>query len=230
MMMGKLFFSTLGAVLAGASLLAACVGEDAPGLGASAGRRQGELDSPCFANGTCNPGLSCSVIKGTAQCAAPAAVDAAVVGLPSEDASAPDAPRSGPPICMFQTTKFPCGGMMPPLACFGTIQGCTLTGCGGADQTWECFSPRQCSNKPCCVSTVNERLTAAASCGVGKLQVTSAIATNGSGCTSTTACPTGDAQLCQANSDCPAGQHCTPVKVTGGGVAIEGTVVAACVP
>jgi hypothetical protein len=223
--MGKLFFSSIGAVV-GTFVVAACVGE-APTAPTSGTQTQGGLDGPCFANGTCNEGLSCGVVKGTATCVPSG--DASTVDASSiDDANAPDAADSGRPACKFQTTSFPCGDPMPPIACFGATQSCTLTGCGGTDLAWQCFSPRQCSAR-CCVPTANATLIAGADCAVGSLEV-SPTATAGASCSSTAACAVGDTQLCQANSDCLAGQRCTPVKIVGGGAAINGNVVAVCVP
>jgi hypothetical protein len=44
-------------------------------------------------------------------------------------------------------------------------------------------------------------------------------------------CKAGDIRLCNASSDCPVGQKCSPVKATGGGAAFDGKVfLSACVP
>jgi hypothetical protein len=223
--MGRLFLFSLGSAIVSTLAVAACVG-DSPGL-ATPTPVEGELDSPCFANGTCNEGLSCSLVKGTAKCV-PAGSTPPVDASTLVDGAVPDAPGSVPTVCKFQTTSFPCGDQMPPTACYGATQSCTLTGCNVGDLAWQCFSPRQCST-PCCLSAANATLNAGASCAEGTLQMSGA-SVAGAACSPTAACPAGDTRLCQANSDCPAGQKCSPVKIGGAGAAINGTIVAACVP
>lgn len=234
-MMGKLlFFVSIGTAVVGSFAVAACVGDE-PSSARSGTVAQGVLGGPCFANGTCNPGLSCNLVEGTAECTASS-------GAPSDDASSVDPPTdgdsgnpgtsdaasSGPLVCKFQTTAFPCGGQQPPTACYGATQSCTLTGCGPGDIAWACNSANQCGTA-CCVPTDAATLNAGAGCSEGTLLIAPGAA-SGAICSSGTACPAGATQLCQANSNCPPGQRCAPVKIIGAGAAFNGTIVAACVP
>ena len=227
--MGKLLvFSFIGTAVVGSFAVAGCVGDE-PSSATAGTLAQGVLGGPCFANGTCNEGLSCELVEGEAKCTtssgAPAG-DASSVDPPSNGNT--DAGRSGPPVCKFQTTPFPCGNEKPPTACYGGTQSCTLTGCNVGDIAWACNSARQCGTA-CCVSADVATLAAGAACAEGTLLI-SAGASSGATCSSGTACAAGDTQLCQANSDCPQGQRCTPIKIIGAGAALNGTIVAACVP
>jgi hypothetical protein len=194
---------------------------------------QGELNGPCFANGTCNSGLSCDTVDGAATCTASS--DKPPGDTTTGDASSTDPPigdpdASSPPTsCSFQTTTYPCDDPMPPTACYGATQSCTLTGCGGSDIRWECNSARQCDETACCISAAVATLAAGASCAQGTLLMTAGAST-GTVCESALACAAGETQLCQANSDCPKGQRCTPVKIAGAGASLNGTIVAVCVP
>jgi hypothetical protein len=228
--MGKLlFFVSIGTALVGSFAIAACVGDE-PSPATSGTVAQGVLGGPCFANGTCNAGLSCNVVEGTAKCAASTGAppaDAAPVDPPS-NLGTEDASSSGLLVCKFQTTPFPCGGQQPPNVCYGATQSCTLTGCGGDELAWQCNSANQCGTA-CCVPTDAATLSAGAGCTEGTLLITAGAA-SGATCSSATACPAGAIQLCQANSGCPSGQRCAPVKIIGAGAAFNGTIVAACVP
>ena len=228
--MRKLLVSlSFGAALVGSVAMAACVGEEPSTTSAT----QGALNGPCFANGTCNAGLSCAVVDGTTKCTTPGTT---TPPPPSGDASTvdaapvvvPDGAPVEPAACKFQTTPFPCGNPMPPKVCYGATQSCTLTGCNPSDIAWECNSARQCGT-PCCVPPTSATLTAGANCTEGTLLMTVG-ATSGAACSNATACKAGETQLCQANSDCPKGQRCTPVKIVGAGAALNGTIVAACAP
>ncbi|AKV02568.1 hypothetical protein AKJ09_09231 [Labilithrix luteola] len=202
---------------------------DDPAPGTSATIAQGELDGACFANGTCNTGLSCNVIEGKPKCTSSS-------DTPSGDASSGDPPSggntdaSGPIVCKFQTTTFPCGGQQSANVCYGKTQSCTLTGCNADELLWACNSARQCGTA-CCVAPEVATLAAGINCTEGTL-VIAAGAASGATCSSGTACGAGQTQLCQANADCPTGQRCTPVKIVGpgAGAALNGTIVAACVP
>jgi hypothetical protein len=180
----------------------------------------GALGGPCNSNGTCNTGLTCGVVGGTAQCV--------VV-----DASTDAAVDAGPRICPLKPTVYPCGGQDPPFACYGPTQSCSLTGCSGAtDIQWQCFSPNQC-NSPCCVAASNAVLTGTADCSQGTLQmqaVDGGGGVSGAVCSQGAQCPSGATQLCQANSQCPTGQVCSPVQIKNGGISMNGAVVGACVP
>jgi len=212
----------LGVVLVGVTIVAtvmACVGDSTPST-------QGQLNGPCFADNACNTGLTCNLVNGAGQCVASGS-DAS-----TNDGSTADAADSGPRVCTFQPTFFPCGGQNPPFACYGAAQSCTATGCSGqTDVQWQCFSPNQC-NSPCCVSASDATLAGGANCTQGTLVLTAPDAGGGNGsvCSAGAACPSGHKQLCKANSQCPTGQVCNPVKITGGGLAMNGVVVGACVP
>lgn len=224
--MVKLPLSSIGIALIGALAVAACVGDDpsgsTPGTGA-----QGALGGPCFPNGTCSVGLSCNLVEGTSKCApsSDASSGDASVDAPGTD-SATDSAPSGPLVCRFQTTPFPCGGQQAPVACYGATQSCTVTGCGGL--SWACNSANQCGTA-CCVPTTAATLNTGTTCTEGTLLITAG-ATSGAVCAPGIACTGGDIQLCQANANCPPGQRCTPVKIIGAGAALNGTIVAACVP
>lgn len=210
----------------------ACVGDDPPSP--ISGIAQGELGGACFANGTCNGGLACNAGK----CAATSSSSSASSSSSSSGAPIDTIPDSGtnadtgpvgPLVCKFQTTSYPCKDPTPPVACFGDTQTCTLTGCGGAsDLRWECNSARQCNNTVCCIATDKATVAAGANCAEGTLLMkVGAVA--GPTCVASLACPAGTAQLCQANADCPAGEHCTPLKIANGGAALNGNIIAACV-
>lgn len=146
------------------------------------------------------------------------------------DSSTPgtDAEPAGPQICKFQPTTFPCGNGLPSKACYGATQSCTETLCGGTDITWACNSARQCGTA-CCVPDTAATLAAGANCAEGTLLIKAGTVI-GAACATDTVCKAGETQLCQANSDCPKGQRCTPVKIIGAGAAFNGNIVAACAP
>lgn len=229
--MAKLSFSFVGAAIVGSFVVAACVGDD-PTVSSPATGTQGELNSPCFANGTCTNGLSCTVVQGTAKCVPPddpAAADASTIA----DGGTADAADAKPSACAFTPTTFPCGILkgQPPFTCFGAASSCTGTLCGLDEQSWGCFSQRQCGDtNPCCVSTAKATLSAGAGCAQGTLAMT-ADASTGATCSSSLSCGPGDTRLCQADAHCAAGERCTPIKVVGGPVALDGKVfIGACVP
>lgn len=229
--MAKLFVLFVGAAIVGSFVVVACVGDD-PTVTSPATGTQGGLNSPCFANGTCSDGLSCTVVQGTAKCVPPGDAAAAADASSIEDAGTTDAADARPSACVFTPTTFPCGVLQgePPFTCYGAASSCTGTLCG-ADLAWGCFSRRQCSDvNPCCLSTANAILDAGASCALGTLAMT-ADATTGANCSTSLSCGPGDTRLCQADSHCPPGERCTPIKVVGGPVALDGKVfIGACVP
>jgi hypothetical protein len=235
--MRKLVFLSIGAVMVGSLMVVACVADEAaaPQTGA-----QGELDGPCFANGTCQPGLSCGVVKGAAQCVS--ASDASAGDSSSGgDSSTGDAGStmdassdSGTAACSFTTTVFPCKEpAKPPVACYDSLVGCTASGCLSTEVEWDCFSPRQCATLiNCCLPLANAALHTGTTCAEGTLQMTLDGGGLGGTCLTTGgACATSDIQLCQANSDCPSNLRCVPVEVVGGGSALSSLVhIGACVP
>jgi hypothetical protein len=223
----KLSFWSAGVLIVGSFVIVACVGDD-PAVTPAGTGAQGSLDNPCFANGTCNNGLTCSVIQGASKCVAPG--DAATAdATAADDASPVQVTDSGPTGCLFTPTSFPCTKQQP-FACYGSTQGCTATGCS-PDLAWTCFSRRQCNDiAPCCLSNANAALTTTAGCTQGTLQM-SPTATSGASCSTTLACGAGDTRLCQADIHCLDGQRCVPIKVTGGGAALDGKVfIGACAP
>ena len=213
----------LGALAVGSLVVAACVGEATPPASAA----QGDLNGVCFANGTCNTGLTCGVVSGAARC------------VPTGDASPGDASPgndattdSGLPVCSFKPTTFPCPGGPLSGACYGATQTCATTGCSGStDRRWACFSNNQCSTLACCLSATDATLTAGKSCAQGALAV-SPSATSGANCASGATCATGETQLCQFNFQCPEGQICGAVQLVslgdGGAVSLNGVIIGAC--
>jgi hypothetical protein len=193
----------------------------------------GILGGPCKTGGTCNAGLVCEVRSGSAICVDPdASTDDASV-----DAGADV--EAGPRTCTFKPTVYPCGGQNPPFACYGPTQSCSLTGCSGlTDIQWQCFSPNQC-NSPCCLGGASDSgpidavLTGTPDCSQGTIQmlaVDGGGGVNGAICSQGAQCPADAIQLCQANSQCPTGKVCSPVKVTNGGLSMNGAIIGACVP
>lgn len=211
-------FGLAGLLLAG---IAACVGDASPSSS------NGALDGPCYANGSCNPGLACTPTTGGSKC---------LVVTP--DASADDggtdaAVDAGPRVCPTTPTPFPCSGPPQGFACYGQAQDCSPTGCN-TDVAWQCFSPNQCSKTPCCIASSIAALTPTPDCSLGALKI---LADDAGGappiasvCGSGAACPAGDIQLCQYNSQCPKGQVCSPVKVSGSGASANSVVISACMP
>lgn len=221
----------------GVALVALGIGLSAIGIAACVGENttlaQGTLNGPCFSDNTCNPGLSCSLVGGTATCVLKDSGSTNDSGG-GNDSGVADTGTDGPRICAFQSTTYPCGGANPPNACYGQAQSCTLTGCSGqTDIRWECFSPNQCSSAACCVSPNDAVLTGTKNCSQGALQmlaVDGGGGVNGAKCALGNSCGSGDVQLCQANSQCPSGKVCSPVKITNGGASAAGVIVGACVP
>lgn len=218
--MRKPIFWSLGAVV-GSIAIVACVGDAAtpPATGS-----RGELNGPCFANGTCNTGLACNVVDGAAKCVA------ADGGAPAD--AGVDASDAGLPVCSLGTTQFPCTGQMMGAGCYGATQTCAITGCNDpTNQRWECFSPNQCSTLPCCVPADSATLHTGKNCTQGALEMMPAI-TTGSSCGTGLACKINETQLCQFNAQCPPGQICSAVKVVslgdGGAASINGAVLGAC--
>ena len=206
-------------------LFAACV-SNAPPPG------QGELDGPCFANSTCNAGLVCQLVSGTATCLNPDGATTNDASTATDSASASDGGDGGLPVCKFSPTVWPsqCPGGPTGAACFGAAQDCSLTSCAG--ERWECFSPNQCSQAPCCISASAGVLTPQHDCSQGAITMVKSTP-SGSVCGSGSACGSDDAgpqiQLCQFNYQCPTGQICSAVKVVSSDAAsINGSLIGAC--
>ncbi len=210
--MRTLFFWTVGALVFGSFV--ACVG-DAP---ATSGAAQGANGGSCFANGTCNPGLSCDPATNTCGVGGDASSsDAASDAGTTDSGSTVD--ESGVLSCPFNTTFYPCTS--PQNSCYGDTFSCSASGCGGPNDTlWSCFSPNQCStNLPCCLPIAGNSLHAGSTCAEGSLTIGGddaggfeVVAQCGS---AVGPCPADQYQLCQTNKQCPTGQRCNLVKVTG---------------
>lgn len=224
--MRKPFFLSVGVAVLGSLVVVACVGESTAPPAAA----QGNLDGPCFANGTCNTGLRCDVIQGAAKCA-PVGDASPGDASPDGDGAATD---SGLPECSFKPTSYPCSGGATTSACYGATQTCTITGCSGIDDlAWSCFSPNQCSTLACCLPASNASLTSGKNCAQGALAMTPG-ATSGASCGVGATCSPGDTQLCQFNAQCPAGKVCSAVRLVslgdGGIASLNGVVIGACGP
>lgn len=204
-----------------AAVIVACTGSDAaPAAGTVA---PGQLGGECFTNLSCNAGLVCTVIDGKAKCAN-AATDGSVL-VPADGAvTDPDAGRVR--CTNFKTTEYACddktscypadaGADAGPSRCIDPAGACEVD-----ELRWACHSAHYCPTGACCVmATLTPPNT---QCGEGKLQLTGA----GSACAAT--CPEGSTRLCQANVDCPADEHCSPVRVFGPPSSIQGTILAVC--
>ena len=198
----------------------ACVGDPGPA--------QGEIGGACNTDGTCNGGLVCT----NAKCAV--ANDAATSDAATNDSGSSDsAVDSGPRTCTFAPTPFPCTGQSAGPTCYGQAQSCALTGCPGqTDVRWECFSPNQCGNTPCCIAPTSAALTPTKDCALGGLKVLPGDAGNvtASMCSTGIACDPSEITLCQFNTQCPTGQVCSPVKISGSGTSASNVIIGACVP
>lgn len=219
-------FLSVGAAVVGSMVVAACVGDASP----TATTAQGDLNGPCFVNGTCNAGLICGVVKGAAACV-PAADAAPADASPGTDGAATD--DSGLPACSSQHTSFPCKDVGQTTACYGATQACTGSLCSGAEISWFCFSPNQCTGLPCCLSPNSATLHQGSGCTERTLEMLPG-ASMAANCGSGNACGAGATQLCQTNAQCPAGQFCSVVKVAsvgdGGSAALNGVILGACAP
>jgi hypothetical protein len=214
--MRTLLFWAVGAMVAGS--FAACVGSDP----ASSTAAQGAQNGACFSNGTCNPGLSCDAVSGT--CAV--GDDASSSDGGSGDSTTTN-DSGGPPIvdeagvlsCSFNTSFYPCDTTNLPVqnTCYGDQFMCSTSGCGGNNNIiFGCFSPNQCSSGiPCCVPIAGNSLHAGTTCAEGTLTFADGGGI-GSQCGSAKGdCPPTDYQLCQTNKQCPTGQRCNLVKLSG---------------
>ena len=222
------FFLSFGVGLVSSLLVVACVADVAT-------VPRGDLNGPCFVNGTCNAGLRCDVVNATAKCvplgdAAPA--DAAPTDAsPISDGGKTD---SGLPVCSFTPTSFPCQGGPSATACFGATQTCSITGCSGNnDEYWSCFSANQCSTRACCLSASKATLAPGTNCSPRALSITPGITTAAT-CASGATCGAGDTQLCESNAQCPAGKICTAVNLVslgdGGAASLNSVILGACAP
>ena len=235
-----MYFGGVRAILFFAASLAigACVTSSTVSPGAVEGP-QGQLGGACFPNGKCNAGLECGLVDGgVAECVPEGnATTTASSGSVSSSGAVADgaAPADGgreasPDECTVTPAAFPCGGDNPPTACYGAAQSCTLTGCNVGDLMWSCNVPQTCGKGiACCVPAATATAKPGASCAMGILEL-AADQAQGAICGAGPACAGGATQLCATTADCPAAQRCTPVKITGGGAAINGNTVGVCAP
>lgn len=142
----------------------------------------------------------------------------------TNDASTPDSGLA----CSFQPTTYPCGPaqQMAGRACYGDVQQCTLTAC--SDLLWQCNSPRQCNNTACCVPSTTAGYVSRTNCEVGALTITAGTKV-GSSCEAAANCAAGEIQLCQFRADCPNGNYCAPIAVSGP-ASMNGQHLGVCTP
>lgn len=211
--MGKLL-AALGALVLASVAATACVGESATPPA------QGTLDARCFSNGTCNAGLACVVVNGTATCQPS---DAATSdGAPPGDAAASDSSDGGPDaarlVCKSVTTNFSCQNQVSCIVLGQNSLACRTGSCMTGEQAWECYSPKQCTAMACCLSGAAPVGVSASSCTAGTIDV--ATLTLAGTCKAT--CAADDTRLCTSNDECGAGT-CVPTTVTGGtGTSLKG--------
>ncbi|MEO8796533.1 MAG: hypothetical protein ABI551_01490 [Polyangiaceae bacterium] len=226
--MRKLFaLFSVGAVVGSSFAIAACVG-DAPSVSSA----QGDLGGACFANGTCNPGLSCGVVQGQAACteASDAGGDSSPSGDDGGGSTTGDGGSSSTGVCKFSPTPYPCTPV-DGTACYASAQSCAgPTACTDpGDMLWPCNSANQCTGTACCLPAEAGIANPGVNCTQGTLILTPDAST-GTTCEPATACAAGETQFCQVNAQCPKGQHCTPIEVASDRKSLNGTILAICAP
>ena len=212
-------------LLAVSSLLASVV---VAGTGSdpvvSDGPERGQLGGECLANGSCNSGLSCTLVDGKAKCAnAPTSSEAGAVADAGED--------SGRTHCDFDVTSSVCPSMV---ACYASNALSTDAGdaaaprcidppeeCASSELTWECNSPHYPGGS-CCLTA--DLLPSQPTCSEAKIQ----LAGKGTKSLTDPKCPQGQLQFCQGNNQCPPAQHCSPVRILGD-YTVKDTVLGVCV-
>lgn len=229
--MRKLFaLFSVGAVVGSSFAIAACVG-DAPSVSSA----QGELGGACFANGTCNQGLTCGVVQGQAACTEPS--DAGASGddggaSTGSDGGSTGSDDGGPPstsVCKFSPTPYPCTPA-EGTACYAGAQSCEgPTGCVDPAISWPCNSANQCTGTACCLAAAAGIANPGVNCTQGTL-ILMPDASTGTVCEAASTCAAGETQLCQVNAQCPKGQHCTPIEVASNRTSLNGTILAICAP
>lgn len=225
LVLAALFSSSVAAV-------GACVGD----ASAPSPAQQGALGGPCYANGTCNKGLSCVVVGASAQCEAE---DGGPLKDSAADQSATDSAGDAPvdtgvdascPAPMALSLL--CGGGMPPVACYDTVTSgasCALTLADCQNQypnafAATCTNGAQCggSGMHCCVPDAVAQVSGCMGT-LALMPLTSA--------TCVASCGSGNVELCTKSSECTTpGQRCVPVVISGGGgpVALLGQIVGVC--
>ena len=216
-------FLALSSVVA--AVVIACTGED---VTATDGLEPGKLGGECLANGSCNTGLTCTLVDGKAKCAnatTPSNEAGVVADTGANDA---DVVRTQ---CPFAATSSICPGKV---ACYPRIApadasdpqaqpSCAETAdeCPVGALAWECNSPHYAGGT-CCLTA--DLLTSSPTCSEAKIQLA------GKGTKSLTdgKCPQGQLQLCQANNQCPPDQYCSPVRILGE-YTVKDTILGVCV-
>ena len=193
-------------LLGTACVVGACVSDNS--------NTQGTLDGPCFTNGTCNTGLTCQVVSGSARCeVADASVADAPADSPLVDSNVGDAPADQTSTdasdggCTLQPTlpcNTPCG---PNNACCTDTATCIPnTGtCSGGSNAWQCQTRADCSggSAPCCIGAAAVNLTTCPPTYQWSI---------GSYCSASC----NSAELCVLDSDCftSVKHHCQTVYLT----------------
>jgi hypothetical protein len=174
----------------------------------TSGKPQGSLGGACFANNTCNAGLSCVLESGVGVCEPP---DATVEDAPS-DQSTQDAPAEGASDagseaeaeagCSVQPDAACPSGCSSELCCITTETCTTAAQCTDPNAAWSCSRPSDCNGSHCCVA-----LAFSAGCPlVGQLSSTAA-------CNATC----GGSQICLVDQDCGnlPGTSCKAISLVG---------------
>jgi len=193
-----------------APFVVACVnnGDD------TSGKSPGTLGGPCFANNTCNSGLTCALENGSGVCeASDATLDAPVLDTGNDVTTPGDAGDAGVDadaacnvteapnlLCNASCLNQPDagGGCCPKYqACIDQPVDCPSL------PTWSCQSRADCSNVPCCISA-----TVTPGCPPS---ITFSTTEPGAVCASSAACMTDQVALCSQSSDCP-NQTCVGVE------------------
>ncbi len=167
-------------------------------------KQPGALGGPCFANDTCNAGLSCTLENGSGVCEQP---DATISDGPVDQAVAEtgptDAGSDASDACTQMPTPVePChktcldagagGCCLPQMACVPTAASCS-----GPVQPWVCQSSADCPNMQCCLLATVEGCPPHIVLDGG---------TPGAECKNS--CPANELQVCMTSNDCTGGKQC----------------------
>jgi hypothetical protein len=189
-------------------LLLGCVtGDD------TSGKPQGSLGGPCYANNTCNAGLTCMLENGGGVCEEPDAtldvsVDQVTSDGPASDAA--DAGDSTTPCDAGVATK-----ACPTSNCAAQDAGCCVQSdsCGNDVATcngspWWCESRDDCNGggAPCCLTLTVVDLTVCPPTYAWDSQG------QGAQCSFSTSCPTNTVAICRTDQDC-FGKTCVTVQI-----------------
>ena len=197
-----------------------CVGGDS-----SNGKSPGTLGGPCFANNTCNTGLSCVLENGAGVCEG---ADGSVLDAPADQStsdvtttdSASDAPAdvndAGCSQSLAPSTACPNQSCDNPDA--GTTACCPKTGqcvdainncSNGQIPIWSCQSRADCVNQFCCVAVNNLSFDTCPPSGQFDTSLTDQNAT--AACSAS--CSSAQVALCANSGDCPQQTTCVGVAV-----------------